>query len=577
MADTGSTGQNARPDMVRWYDPRLLILTGFRVAIATVVGQIADYREVQAALDPIGDDPLRGVFDYSADGSHDGFWFDYAADMGDGWHSSYSVASQIAKPRLNADGTATERGKFLIMGGDEIYPGPSPQAYADRLISPYEAACEDVPDFSSDLFALPGNHDWYDGLKAFTGVFCRARRDDEDHPGNKIGNWQTRQTRSYFALRLPENWWLCGLDIQLAADLNAAQIEYFADIARFVMAPGDRIVLCTPVPSWVFARVRDPKAMQSFMDIVRLLEANGANVRLVLTGDLHHYSRYVCSDNEPALITAGGGGAFKHPTHKLTETVDVPFGDGDPERFTLAACYPDKKTSLALSYKNLLFPFINWDFAAGIGAIYAVLAWFLETRRSSGATPLSQAFIDFMAGTNSLGAALSRFFETIPKSPEFALVVFAVYIGLINFNRTHSRITRILMGTAHTATHFAALIAAFCIAVQVASWINPQFDLIGGAFLMFLTLMMVIGGLFGGLVFGAFLLFSLNVLGLQWTNTFASLRIADFGNFLRLHIAPGGELTVYPFKVETAQRAIPGVGIRPASPAEPIEPPIRIG
>ena len=43
------TDQMVRPDMVRWYNPRLLLRTGARVAIATVVGQLADFREVQAA------------------------------------------------------------------------------------------------------------------------------------------------------------------------------------------------------------------------------------------------------------------------------------------------------------------------------------------------------------------------------------------------------------------------------------------------------------------------------------------------------------------------------------------------
>ncbi len=576
LQDTPDGNPAAKPEMVRWYDPRLLIQTGVRVAIATVVGQIADYREVQAALDPIGDDPLHGAFDYSGHASADGFWFDYVSDIGDGWHSSHTVARQLARPEIDAGGTRTERGQLLVMGGDEIYPGPSPQAYADRLIDPYASACKNGEAFTADLFALPGNHDWYDGLKAFTGTFCTARRNDREHPGSRIGHWHTRQTRSYFALKLPENWWLCAVDIQLAADLNAAQIEYFSDIARFAMQPGDNITLCSPVPSWVFAKVRDPAALETFTEISDMLSAHGARVRVALTGDLHHYSRYAPVDTGPALITAGGGGAFKHPTHRLPQKVELIPAGGAREEFHLASAYPDKTTSHVLSYKTLLFPFINWDFAAVIGAVYAVLAWFLETRRLSSEAPLSRAFLEFMAGEHSLTGALARFFETIPKSPEFAIVVFAVYISLINLNHTHRWLTRFALGTAHTALHIAALIAAFCIAVQAASWINPQFDQLGGAFLLFLGLMMLVGGLLGGFVFGLFLLFSLNVLGLQWTNTFSSLRIADFGNFIRLHIAADGALTIYPFKVENAQRAMPGGSVRPGSDAALIEPPIEI-
>lgn len=576
LQNTHNTERATRPEMVRWYNPRLLLQTGVRVAIATVVGQIADYREVQAALDPIGDDPLKGAFDYSGQISDNGFWFDYVSDIGDGWHSSNTIAGQLARPELSAGETETRRGQLLVMGGDEVYPGPSPQAYKDRLIDPYASACENNPPFAADLFALPGNHDWYDGLKAFSSTFCTTRRNDLDHPSGRIGHWQTRQTRSYFALKLPQNWWLCAVDIQLAADLNAAQIDYFSDIVRSAMQPGDNIILCSPVPSWVFAKVRDPGAQESFIEIATMLSTHGAAIRLVLTGDLHHYSRYQPAAAGPQLITAGGGGAFKHPTHKLPEQVDLPQATGERQIFDLAAVYPSKATSRALSYKTLLFPLINWDFAAVIGGVYAVLAWFLETRRLSGEAPLSRAFLEFMAGDHTLTGALARFFETIPKSPEFAIVVFAVYVGLINVNQTHRRLTSLVLGTAHTALHFAALIAAFCIAVQAASWINPQFDQLGGAFVLFLGLMMLIGGLLGGFVFGLFLLFSLNVLGLQWTNTFSSLRIADFGNFVRLHIDGSGVLTVYPFKVDVAQRATPAGMVKPGSQAELIEPPISL-
>ncbi|MBD0259532.1 MAG: hypothetical protein ICV83_27750 [Cytophagales bacterium] len=47
------------------------------------------------------------------------------------------------------------------------------------------------------LFAIPGNHDWYDGLASFVKQFCQGRW---------VGGWRTTQTRSYFALALPHNW-----------------------------------------------------------------------------------------------------------------------------------------------------------------------------------------------------------------------------------------------------------------------------------------------------------------------------------------------------------------------------------
>jgi len=76
-------------------------------------------------------------------------------------------------------------------------------AYEDRFIGPFAAALPktDAPD-KPDLYALPGNHDWYDGLVTFLRVFCV--RD------GRVGNWVTRQRRSYFALKLPHDWWGLG-------------------------------------------------------------------------------------------------------------------------------------------------------------------------------------------------------------------------------------------------------------------------------------------------------------------------------------------------------------------------------
>ncbi len=563
--------QRVRHDMVRWYNPRQMLRTGLHVASATVVGQIADYREVQAALDPIGDDEMLGAFDYS-DAAVDGdFWLDYVADLGDGWHSTHSVASELARETIATSGGDLPRGQVLIMGGDEVYPDPSVQAYEERLIAPYEAACKKHGGFAADLFAVPGNHDWYDGLKAFTTIFCKGSR------GRPVGCWRTRQPRSYFALQLPQRWWICGVDIQLAADLNPAQVDYFTQISQELMQPDDRVILCAPQPGWVFEKTRSPDALDNYYEIAEILTAGGADIRLALSGDLHHYSRYEPNDLGPVLITAGGGGAFQHPTHKLPESVGIDDGNGGRNSFSLAAAYPEKRVSRALTYKNLLFPFINWDFAALIGVVYAFLAWFLETRQESAKTSLSDAFIAMMAGHSSIGDALARFFQTIPKSPEFAIVVLIVYIGLINLNLSNNRWLSIALGTAHTLLHFTALIAAFCVAVQVAHWVSPHFDdQLGAAFLIFLGLMVVLGGLLGGLVIGLYLIFALNVLGLQWTNCFSALRIADFNNFLRLRIDAEGRLHVHPMKIERASRTLPTGHDVPASRAEPIETPIVI-
>ena len=85
--------------------------------------------------------------------------------------------------------------------------------------------------------------------------------------------------------------------------------------------------------------------------------------------------------------------------------------------------------------------------------------------------------------------------------------------------------------------------------------------------LIFLGVMLVTGGLLGGFVFGAFLVFSLNVMNLQWTNAFSSLRVKDYKNFLRMKIDKNGGLMAYPVGIErTGDDATTPILIEPGFP-----------
>ena len=143
-----------------------------------------------------------------------------------------------------------------------------------------------------------------------------------------------------------------------------------------------------------------------------------------------------------------------------------------------------------------------------------------------------------------------------------------VFAALTGFNVNGSRWARLALGVVHTLAHFVALILAFCIAAQLNGVIVAQHGSATGGFMLFLTMMVGLGGLIGGLVFGIFLLVSLNVFGLQWTNAFSSLRIVDHKCFLRMRIDGQGGLTVFPFKIDRTGSA--------PSPPELIEPPFTL-
>ena len=168
-----------RHDMVRWYNPLLLVRTGFRAALAAVFGHFADRRELQAALNPMSAEDICAEYDYSGENARD-FWFDFVADLGDGWNPTHAVACALGEAALDLNGERLPRGRLLIMGGDEIYPAPSREAYREKLVAPYQealpAGAEGDEGEAPHLYALPGNHDWYDGLTAFSGLFCRCHR-----------------------------------------------------------------------------------------------------------------------------------------------------------------------------------------------------------------------------------------------------------------------------------------------------------------------------------------------------------------------------------------------------------------
>ncbi len=117
-----------RRPMVRWLDPPQLVDTAMRVVLSGVVTSYSDSRELQALVPP-------EVLDRSHPSE---LWLDYVADLGDGWNSTYTVARLLAGEKLELDWEGevhrTERGRILVMGGDQVYPVPKRTEYENRLL-----------------------------------------------------------------------------------------------------------------------------------------------------------------------------------------------------------------------------------------------------------------------------------------------------------------------------------------------------------------------------------------------------------------------------------------------------------
>jgi hypothetical protein len=381
-------------DQVRWLAPVELARTALQVALASAFSTFTDKRELQRSF------PADTVV-LPSDGEGD-CWFDFVADIGDGFDATYTVALALAGERLEAATPEGEhfdlpRGRLLVLGGDEVYPTASSEAYENRMKGPYRTALSAVEAASEPplMLSLPGNHDWYDGLTAFLRVFGQRRR---------IGGWQTAQQRSYFVVKLPHNWWLVGLDSQLGQEIDDPQLDFFRTQLTENLQPGDGVILCCAEPAWVHTPY-DPAAFDSLHYFERTIVRQrfdpvsgehvdtGARVRLWLTGDHHHYARYeeeLAADGgiEPGsprqLVTCGLGGAYLGFTHRLPERVELPPRDstvahaGETASYRLAERYPDAPTSRRL-VRGLFagppggVPFRNHGFWRLAGAVHGVL------------------------------------------------------------------------------------------------------------------------------------------------------------------------------------------------------------
>ena len=269
-----------------------------------------DYR------DPNASDPNKCASPCDETGA---FWIDYVADVGDGFESTYTIAYLLAQDSLDVRGAGQLRhGEVLIMGGDQCYPQATREEYKKRLLQPFNWAFT-VANPDRKLFAIPGNHDWYDGLNAFDSLFCSSRDKLSNAKGNVIGGWQCQQHRSYWAIRLPYNWWIWGADIQFSKYLDAAQVNYFETRGRADGAAGQphhlpgRAVLAAGRPAGRRTRRRTSSRSPPSP------RKRGARVVAVIAGDWHHYNRYYAHELDVHFITSGGGGAFLHPTHVLQE------------------------------------------------------------------------------------------------------------------------------------------------------------------------------------------------------------------------------------------------------------------
>lgn len=556
--------------MVSWYDPTELMRSARDVFISTVLGRHSDRRllEAMASDEPVEPfDCTREPLPWNGTGP---FWLDYLSDTGDGFNSTYTIAACASRDLSvrGYDGAGRlqlNRGSILVLGGDQVYPTASRYEYQRRFVAPFRAALSESGEPRPKMFAIPGNHDWYDSLVSFTRLFISRER---------IGGWDAPQKRSYFALKLPYGWWLIGTDTQLDSDIDKPQVDFFREVARKI-DPSDRVILCTAEPHWIFANKYQGMDPEYTENNLKFLEERvlGRKIAVFLAGDLHHYRRHAAADGTQK-ITSGGGGAFLHPTHGSdVRVLNERDAQGRVERrFELKASFPDEATSRRLSWLNLLLPYRNPTFGLLTAALYAMTAW-------ASRAPIGRI--------DDLPSAIYVSLVMAIQDPFRAFWSVNTVLLFWLFTDTHSRPYRIIMGFLHGAAH---LLVTFLLGWKALAFTEGT---LGIQEPLLQTLVMVglvgfAGWSIGPIIVGIYLLISLNVFGRHDNEAFSSLAIQDYKQFLRMKIDDDGTLTIFPVGVRRVARrwkartASGGTGpaleaddLRATEP-ELIEPPVRV-
>jgi hypothetical protein len=483
-------------------------------------------------------------------------WIDFVADTGDDVTVSEAVARLLAAEYSAPDPDDASRplrlprGDLLFHGGDLAYPVATTLEMTRRLVEPWNRvmvarAAEDPR--PRVLVAVPGNHDWYDGLDGFARL-CQAPCGFEEPPppadalhpsphtfpvlawaeafarGEAVrkpgamafAGYVPVQRASYFRVPLTQELELYAVDRQLRS-VDPRQRAYFSVASSTGEARRGRlIVLPDPARAWGEARP-DGVAALAALGIDPSREPS-----FVLTGDVHHYER---STEGPSVhVVAGGGGAFLHGARVARRGA----------RYERDVEFPGPMASRAMLRT------LPWVVARG-GAGWVVTAAFAAGDAVAllpaglGVRPMSIGLAAFMSVSVAVGAALlvgwrrHRLGRVTVFSMLLGLLVGALPI-LLGLGLDAAGVHELGRGDVRETVTWVA-------AWMLATWTS--------------------GFAFGGL------LQAIAWLGLNHAQPYAALGEPGYKNFLRLRVREGkdGKTTVDAFAIGQVDpvRASPAV------------------
>jgi len=261
------------------------------------------------------------------------FSFLVIGDPGEGDASQYSLISRYLELGRHDDV------KFLVISSDVIYPAGSMEDYEANFYLPFQG-------FAKPVYAIPGNHDWYDALEAFNANFLEPKaahaaieaRVEADYglTGTNVRHMDkliaeaarlrglynvnvAAQRAPFFELQT-DDFALLAIDTGILRTVDEQQWAWIERAlgrshGKFTMAilGHPRFAGGRDIPS--FAEGRDvSESSEKFAALYRLLANH--NVRIAMAGDTHDFEYYREKIGGEGTSSAmhhfvnGGGGAY---------------------------------------------------------------------------------------------------------------------------------------------------------------------------------------------------------------------------------------------------------------------------
>lgn len=288
----------------------------------------------------------------------DRFSFMVIGDTGEGGESQYAVVPGFLE--------ASRDTSFAVLASDVIYPVGSTDDYGTKFFRPYR-------DYPAPIYAIPGNHDWYEDLSGFMRVFCddapplppeprpralsrawwRALLWHRPRPADEQRLAEARKLRSAPGQQAvqPGPYWaidagplrIVGIDTGLLGTLDAEQGAWLREVSR---GPRPKI-LVTGSPLYVDGE-HHPCPIDGGGTVDDIVRDPAHHYVAAIGGDIHNYQRYPVDVDGRTVqyVVCGGGGAFMHATHTIPRVSVANVTEAD------FRCYPLRGDSLAF-YSSL--------------------------------------------------------------------------------------------------------------------------------------------------------------------------------------------------------------------------------